>query len=149
MLRVHFRRQREIAIGPDLSHRRTLAKSLLTAPSVQQAIAREMDEKKISRDKATARALGYIREIAADYTHSVLRLFDLFLTWLWTRLYDGIEVHHFETVRTAAQDHEIIYVPCHRSHIDYLLLSYVIYRRGCARRTSPRAPTSTFPWSAP
>lgn len=130
VLRVHFRRQREIAIGPDLSHRRTLAKSLLTAPSVQQAIAREMDEKKISRDKATARALGYIREIAADYTHSVLRLFDLFLTWLWTRLYDGIEVHHFETVRTAAQDHEIIYVPCHRSHIDYLLLSYVIYRRG-------------------
>ena len=27
---------------------------------------------------------------------------------------------------------EIIYVPCHRSHMDYLLLSYVIYRKGFA-----------------
>jgi glycerol-3-phosphate O-acyltransferase len=130
VLRVHFRRQREIAIGPDLSHRRILVKSILKANGVQQAIAREAAEKKISRDKAGERALGYIREIAADYSHSVIRLFDIFLTWLWTRLYDGVEVHHFETVREAAQDHEIIYVPCHRSHIDYLLLTYVIYHRG-------------------
>jgi glycerol-3-phosphate O-acyltransferase len=26
--------------------------------------------------------------------------------------------------------HEIVYVPCHRSHIDYLLLSYIIVRQG-------------------
>jgi glycerol-3-phosphate O-acyltransferase len=26
--------------------------------------------------------------------------------------------------------HEIVYVPCHRSHIDYLLLSYIIIRKG-------------------
>ncbi|XPE40602.1 1-acyl-sn-glycerol-3-phosphate acyltransferase [Shigella flexneri] len=26
--------------------------------------------------------------------------------------------------------------PCHRSHMDYMLLSYVLYRRGSFRRTS-------------
>ncbi|MCD6061000.1 MAG: plsB [Moraxellaceae bacterium] len=130
VLRVHFRRQREIAIGPDLSHRRTLAKAILDAPPVQAAITREAEDKKISREKASERALKYIREIAADYSHPVIRFFDIFLTWLWTRLYDGVEVHHFETVRQAAQEHEIVYVPCHRSHIDYLLLSYVIFHRG-------------------
>ena len=26
--------------------------------------------------------------------------------------------------------HEIVYVPCHRSHIDYLLLSYLLFRNG-------------------
>jgi glycerol-3-phosphate O-acyltransferase len=45
-------------------------------------------------------------------------------------LYDGVEVHHFERVRDLATDYELIYVPCHRSHVDYLLLSYVIYKRG-------------------
>ncbi|MCD3091930.1 1-acyl-sn-glycerol-3-phosphate acyltransferase, partial [Salmonella enterica] len=46
------------------------------------------------------------------------------------QLYDGVEVAHFERVRELASDYEIIYVPCHRSHMDYLLLSYVIYKRG-------------------
>ena len=30
----------------------------------------------------------------------------------------------------AQEGHEIVYVPCHRSHMDYLLLSYVIYHQG-------------------
>ena len=130
VLRVHFRRQREMAIGPDLSHRRILVQAILTAPSVQQSIEREMTEKGISREKATEKALAYVNEISADYSYPVIRIFDIFLTWLWTRLYDGVEVHHFDKVRAAAQDHEIVYVPCHRSHIDYLLLSYVIFHRG-------------------
>jgi glycerol-3-phosphate O-acyltransferase len=29
-----------------------------------------------------------------------------------------------------ARDHEIVYVPCHRSHFDYLLLSYIVYQEG-------------------
>lgn len=130
VLRVHFRRQREMAMGPDLSHRRTLVKSLLNTLPVQQAISEEVADKKITREKATERALKYADEIAADYSYPVIRIFDLALTWLWTRLYDGVDVHHFEEVRAAAQGHEIVYVPCHRSHIDYLLLSYVILHRG-------------------
>ncbi|MGL5782320.1 MAG: glycerol-3-phosphate 1-O-acyltransferase PlsB, partial [Plesiomonas shigelloides] len=51
--------------------------------------------------------------------------------WLWNRLYQGINVEHAERVRKLAQDgHEIVYVPCHRSHMDYLLLSYVLYHQG-------------------
>ena len=33
-------------------------------------------------------------------------------------------------VNLALEGHEIVYVPCHRSHIDYLLLSYVLYHQG-------------------
>lgn len=130
VLRVHFRRQREMAMGPDLSHRRTLVKSLLKAAPIQQAIADEVADKNISREKATERALKYADEIAADYSYPVIRIFYITLTWLWTRLYDGVEVHHFDDVRAAAHGHEVVYVPCHRSHIDYLLLSYVIFQRG-------------------
>lgn len=130
VLRVHFRRQREAAIGPDLSHRRTLVKSLLAAPSVQEAITQESKGKNIDREKVTERARKYADEIAADYSYSVVRAFEIVLNWIWTRLYDGVEVNHFDTVRTLSHDHEIVYVPCHRSHIDYLLLSFVIFRRG-------------------
>ncbi|MCW0468625.1 1-acyl-sn-glycerol-3-phosphate acyltransferase [Vibrio chagasii] len=40
-------------------------------------------------------------------------------------------INNASTVRKLAQDgHEIVYVPCHRSHMDYLLLSYVLYHEG-------------------
>jgi len=130
VLRVHFRRQREIAIGPDLSHRNTQVDALLAAPAVRAAIAAEAAAKGVSQASAEHAARGFALEIASDYTYGVVRAFVLFLTWLWTRLYGGVEVRNFETLARIAPGQGIVYLPCHRSHIDYLLLSYVVYQRG-------------------
>ena len=51
-------------------------------------------------------------------------------TRLWNRLYDGVVFEHVETLEKVAEGHEVVYVPCHRSHMDYLLLSYAIYPPG-------------------
>lgn len=130
ILRVHFRRQQEAAIGPDLSHRRTLSNAIMEAPSVREAIRETMAANNEKEDKVLARARGYAMEIAADYSHTVIRALELFLNWLWNRLYDGIRLYNLDNLTQVANDHEIIYVPCHRSHIDYLLLSFVVYRNG-------------------
>ena len=130
LLRVHFRRQREVAIGPDLSHRNTQVDILLDAPAVRAAMAAEAAAKQISEAEAQRRARAFALEIASDYTYGVVRAFVLFLTWLWTRLYDGVEVRNFEAVTRIAPGQGIVYLPCHRSHIDYLLLSYVVHGRG-------------------
>ncbi|WP_353144605.1 glycerol-3-phosphate 1-O-acyltransferase PlsB [Acinetobacter pragensis] len=122
--------QREVVLGPDLSDRRNVMHGLIKAPDVQDAIRRESIRGKVSMVEAERRAIGYLNEIVSDYSHSTVRFADVALTRLWTQLYDGVEVHNFSTVRELAKDYEIIYTPCHRSHIDYLLLSYVIYKRG-------------------
>ncbi|MDU7868858.1 MAG: glycerol-3-phosphate 1-O-acyltransferase PlsB, partial [Pantoea sp.] len=70
-------------------------------------------------------------EIAANFSYEAIRVTDRVMGWLWSRLYQGINVNGGEKVRQLAQDgHEIVYVPCHRSHMDYLLLSYVLYHQG-------------------
>jgi glycerol-3-phosphate O-acyltransferase len=130
VLRVHFRRQREIAIGPDLSHRNTQVDDLIEAPTVRAAIAAEAAAKKVPEAEAERRARTFALEIASDYTYGVVRAFEIFLTWLWTRLYDGVEVHNFDAVTRIAPGQGIVYLPCHRSHVDYLLLSYVVFRQG-------------------
>lgn len=130
ILRVHFRNQKTAVIGPDLSHRRTLVKGLLRAPLVRQAIQEECETQKISQDKAEAAALRYANEIAADVSYPVIRFLEVTLTWFWNKLYEGVKVNHIERVQDVAQGHEIVYVPCHRSHIDYLLLSYLLFRNG-------------------
>lgn len=129
-LKERLDNQRTSIIGPDLSDKRNITGKILSSPTVQSAIEQEAHTTGKSIATVKKEAAGYISEITSDYSHSVVRFFDHFLTWLWTRLYDGVEVRHFERVRELAPDHQIIYVPCHRSHVDYLLLSYVIYKRG-------------------
>ena len=51
---------------------------------------------------------------------------------MWNWLYDGVEFEHVENLSAVGDGAEIIYVPCHRSHMDYLLLSYIVYRKGFA-----------------
>jgi glycerol-3-phosphate O-acyltransferase len=130
ILRVHFRRQREMAIGPDLSHRRTQLHTLLNTPSVRAAITLDAETRGVPLAAAQKSARDFAFEIASDYTYSVIRAFALFLTWVWNKVYDGVEVHNFDRVTNVAPGHGIVYVPCHRSHVDYLLLSYIIFNRG-------------------
>jgi glycerol-3-phosphate O-acyltransferase len=131
-LRSHYARQRTARIGPDLSHHRTVVTRVLRTHAVRSAVAQEMKEKKISRREAMLLAQKNAKEIAANYSHAFVRFMEFSLTRLWNRLYDGVVVEHIETLEKLAKDHEIIYVPCHRSHMDYLLLSYAIFRQGYA-----------------
>ncbi|MFK8032135.1 MAG: glycerol-3-phosphate 1-O-acyltransferase PlsB [Gammaproteobacteria bacterium] len=130
ILRVHFRRVREAAIGPDLSHRRLLVSEIMDSDSVRRAISKEAARSDISIDKAREKARSYITEIAANYSHSSISVMETLLKWVWNSLYSGIVQNNFQSVREVAHGREVIYVPCHRSHIDYLLLSYMLYVQG-------------------
>ncbi|WP_338845286.1 glycerol-3-phosphate 1-O-acyltransferase PlsB [Massilia sp. W12] len=133
VLRVHFRRQREAAIGPDLSHRRTQIDALLDAPAVVAAIsadAQENGNNAAAFARARDNARKYAWEIASDYSYPVVLIMERLMSWLWNRIYNGIEIHHMDSVTAAAPGAGIVYVPCHRSHIDYLLMSYILYRNG-------------------
>ena len=132
ILRAHFQRIRATVIGPDLSHRRTVVDALLNAEPIRIAIATAASKENVSEQKVRDRARGYAMEIAADYSHPVVRSLSFMLKAFWNKLYDGVDVRHFDTLRAVAPGHEVIYVPCHRSHVDYLLLSYQLLQNGIA-----------------
>jgi glycerol-3-phosphate O-acyltransferase len=130
VLRTHFHRIRAAVIGPDLSHKRTVVDAVLNAEPVRAAIAATASKEKISHAKAWRKANKLLLEIAADYSHPVVRSASFLLSNFWNKLYDGIAMHHFDKARAAAPGHEVIYVPCHRSHTDYLLMSYQLHVSG-------------------
>ena len=130
ILRVHFRQRRIATLGPDLSHRRTLANAVVANPGVQRAIANEVGDRAGSRAEKTQEAYDYTSEIAAHISYSTVRVVERLLGWVWNRIYDGIELNHVDRLHELATDKEIVYVPCHRSHFDYLLLSYIVYHQG-------------------
>lgn len=129
--RIHFERQRIVATGPKIMPRQAMFNSLLASPSMKKALQEEAKEKDISLEEAKKNAIKLLDEIAGDYRESYIRFGSTLLTWLWNKIYKGIRVHNADELRDLAQKgHEIVYVPCHRSHMDYLLLTYVIYHQG-------------------
>tara|TARA_B110000902_G_scaffold55180_1_gene64258 strand:+ start:1259 stop:3694 length:2436 start_codon:yes stop_codon:yes gene_type:complete len=128
---THFYRRHQTLTGPNILERHQLYNSVLGAKSVRKTIIEEARSKNLSHQQAKHQAKKYVDEIAADYRPGLIRLAEKMLTRIWNKIYNGIEIRHADKVRALAQKgHEIIYVPCHRSHMDYLLLTYVIYHEG-------------------
>ncbi|RKX63580.1 MAG: glycerol-3-phosphate 1-O-acyltransferase, partial [Tenericutes bacterium] len=62
ILRVHFKRVRTAAIGPDLSHRRTVVNKIVNSPTVRAAIEEKARRDGITQAKAKSLAEEYTRE---------------------------------------------------------------------------------------
>ncbi|HTL50256.1 MAG TPA: glycerol-3-phosphate 1-O-acyltransferase PlsB [Steroidobacteraceae bacterium] len=131
-MRAEFRHMRTDTLGPDLSRQRAIVAQVLRTRAVRQAVRQEIRDTKRTRRDGLLVARRHALEIAANYSHTFVRVAERILSRILTRVYDGVEVRNAEYLDRLPPACEIVYVPCHRSHVDYLLLSYVIYRRGYA-----------------
>ncbi|XOV82077.1 MAG: glycerol-3-phosphate 1-O-acyltransferase PlsB [bacterium] len=129
LLRVRLRQQKQTALGPDFSHRRTLLHQVVTSTNVKRAISAEVANG-VKPGKAERLARKYARTIASDMSHPTIRVLARLLRWFWNQIYNGIDVAGIESLEEVSASHTLVYVPSHRSHLDYLLLSYLLYFRG-------------------
>jgi glycerol-3-phosphate O-acyltransferase len=130
VLKIHFRLQRNAALGPQLPSREQVMEQLLRSSVIKDAILDESRKKKISEKRAEQRAKRYIKEVISNQKYSFIRIADVFMTWFWNRIFNGVKIIHSQRLREIDPSHEIIYMPSHRSHMDYLLLAYVLYYEG-------------------
>lgn len=131
VMRIHFRRLRNTVLGKRLYNREHVVSQVALGSLVRQEIERDASGRRNSVRNLETKARRYAREVAADQTYSMIRLFEVVLGRLWNKIFDGVESINVENVtKYARQNYEIVYVPTHRSHLDYLLTSYTIYEAG-------------------
>lgn len=130
VLKVHFRLKREAVVGPYIYDRKQVIETVIGSRSVRDVVFRESQRKKEPIEAIDEQARIYADEIFARMTYSTIRLFEQILTLVWKRIFSGIEIKYGERPQDAAGTHELIYVPCHRSHMDYLLIGYVVNSLG-------------------
>jgi len=129
VLEDRLQRHHRVVTGPAVIHAEDTISKVLAAPRVQAAIRSEADGQGTTPDGVRARAYRILRRMAADVHTSTLRWFDWFMSFVWRRLYHGVDVDRegLEAVRKAALKGPLVLVPSHKSHIDYLLLSEVFW----------------------
>ncbi|MSQ83956.1 MAG: hypothetical protein EXR77_13920 [Myxococcales bacterium] len=107
-------------------------REILAEPEVIADLNRLAAQTGRSVDEVRAEADSNIEEIAAKFAMPMLAFLSFVLTLLWARIYDGIEVDEegLDRLRLAGRKAPLIIVPSHKSHIDYLIISYLFYRNG-------------------
>jgi glycerol-3-phosphate O-acyltransferase len=122
--------QRRMITGPVIKSREEFLELTLTDPGLTRFMEHlaETEKKKLYKIKKTAQ--DYFWEIAADFNIFYLNIFDRLLTWLWQGLFEGVvwDDAGFEKVREAGQRGNLVFIPCHKSHIDSMILTHLIFQ---------------------
>ena len=123
-------RHRRVVTGPVMKSRWEIKEIILHNKQLQKRMERRARSNNISVEEVRREADDYLDEIATDPNLTYVQISERLLTWIWNTIYDGIDldVDSLDMVRRAAQKAPVVYVPCHKSHIDYLVLSYLLYR---------------------
>lgn len=122
-------RQRKSITGPVLKSRQEITVDILTRKSLREYLAQYASENNLTLSKTHKKAAGYIKEIAANYNLQVINLARLALAWIFKNIFEDLVLNQDEInrMREKSTDAPLILVPCHKSHLDYLLLPYVMF----------------------
>ncbi len=128
-LLAKINRHRQTIIGPVLKTRDELKESILTNNKLRRFIKEYAEQKGTPVYKVRKKADDYLEEIAAKYNIGVIKLFSMGLHWLFNSIYDGVSIDRegLNRLKTMSQQGPLILIPSHKSHIDYLILSYLLW----------------------
>ncbi|MDX9788287.1 MAG: 1-acyl-sn-glycerol-3-phosphate acyltransferase [Desulfobacterales bacterium] len=126
---VQFNRHRQSITGPVLKSREELKENILTNERLRSIMVQHAEKREVSIHEVYKEASDYIDEIAARYNNSVLAVGAFVVRQIIRIMFDGISVNSdmLKQIKSAARQGPLILVPCHKSHIDYLILSYLFY----------------------
>ncbi len=119
-------------IQPALPHRRReVANAILEQPRHQDFLHSFSRETGIPLEAVEATFRRYVNEIASDLHYAIIPFWDSLLRWVFDVIYEGLEINteSLEKLRDVAGRKPVVFVSSHRSHMDYLLLSYIFFQQ--------------------
>jgi len=128
-LLVQLNRHRQSITGPIRKSRQELKESILTSDRLQEYMNTHAASRNIPIHEVRRKADGYIDEIAANYKPAFIKVASVIVGWIIRNMFDGVAVNYrvLNQVKQTARQGPLILIPCHKSHIDYLILDYVLY----------------------
>lgn len=124
---ARLERERRSVTGPAKKAPDRVRMEILRTPRLRGIIEDLAGEKPADRYVITARALAMLRELQATPDMAAIKGLEAIFVRVFHRIYAGIDYdkNEIERVREAAKQGSLVLLPSHKSHIDYIILSYV------------------------
>lgn len=123
-------REEHVVVGPLVKRGEQMRREILADGRLRKRLQEQNLD--IADYQTALKSQKILKEIAADFSPLAIKSMSAMLHPIWNIMYDGIEIdaEGMARVREAARTKRLVIVPSHKSHIDYLVISYVFYNNG-------------------
>jgi len=132
VLHQHLAREFRTAVGPPLKSPSRVREKVLRDRGLRAALEARAAETGKPLAALAQEAERNLREIASRYDPHFIQVARFLLARIFRRLYTSVEVDEagLARVKRASADTPIVLCPSHKSHVDYLVLSWLLYEHG-------------------
>lgn len=122
-------RLRQGITGPVIKSPEELKQSILTGDRLRKIMEQHSESNKIQIYQVHKKADAFIDEIAAQYNPRIIKMLYIIIRWIIKLMFEGLVVNNdvLRKAKDMSQKGPLIFAPCHKSHIDYMVLSYLLY----------------------
>lgn len=127
-------KHRQSITGPVIKSSEEIKEGILTQDRMNQFMKHHAVSRNEPLSKIRKKADAYIDEIAAKYSPGMIRFLSVIVGWITNSIYDGAVIGKtgLNRIKEMSRKSPLVFIPCHKSHIDYLILSYVLYQNNMA-----------------
>ena len=131
-LLFHLNNEDRAYRGPNKRSRSRKVRRILRERRLNEELKQVAERTGRSFDSVYKEALRNLHEIASDTSESVVNILRILFDFVWARTVEGIDVKREDVhrIRELTKKGPIVVLPCHRSHVDYLLLGYLFEKEG-------------------
>ncbi|MDM8541450.1 1-acyl-sn-glycerol-3-phosphate acyltransferase [Desulfococcaceae bacterium HSG9] len=122
-------RLRQSITGPVIKSPQELKQSILTGDRLRKIMEHYSERNDAPIYKVHKEADAYLDEIAAQYNPRIVKFLYMTVRWIIKLMFEGIVINNdvLRQAKNMSQQGPLIFAPCHKSHIDYLVLDYILY----------------------
>ncbi len=126
---VWVQQEVRVLLGPRYHSPSLIKETVLRDAEIQALISKLSIEQGVDRKKLMSVAYQNLTEIVSNYRIRLIEVLFVFLTWLFSKVFDGLDARdeEWQNVREIMRHKPVAFVPCHRSHLDYLVIPYLLF----------------------
>ena len=101
-------------------------RKILKERRLNQELEKVAKRQKRSLDSVRREAEKTLRHIASDTSERMINLLRILFDFVWARTVERIDIREedLRKVREVSKYGSVVFLPCHRSHVDYLVFAY-------------------------
>lgn len=126
-LQIFLYREERVVQGPALLPRRLVRDMVMRDPELSRLTRRMAAEKGVPRRNVVKEASRYFDEMAANFSGFYFSILEWLFNKIWPRVFSGLEIQGLDKTVECVKQNPVVLVPCHRSHFDYLILTYIFH----------------------
>ena len=128
---VSIQVEKRVILGPTYRSTKLVGESIFRGASFQKFIRSLAAEEGVPELTLLKRAQKIFNEISAKFSYFTFEYLGWVLHQVFTKIFDDVSVddRDFDRLREASKEGPLVFIPCHKSYVDFLLLSYLLYRK--------------------